>query len=338
MYLTKVREGVGNSVRGGRQAVTVCVAALFRWNYSTAPGVINHGVAALTLSDRMITAGDVQYEPQQQKIAQLNARTLALIAGDFSIHSQAIQKVAKDVAKRIDLHPSEIARLYGRAIQEIKLQQAEDIFLAPLGLNTDTLLAQQRDISADFVDGIKRQMQGYRGEDVEALIVGGDGTNAHVYGVDTRGIINCADDVGFGAIGIGAWHAKSILMQLGYVNTFILAPALAAAYAAKKAAEIAPGVGWATDINLVFNDHTEPMVPVLFEGIEGIYRDYLSELMGLRERNVTRLAEVINSLSSEPKNAEGIRPIGESPQGNGGPSAATTEAAPGNEEAPPEEG
>jgi hypothetical protein len=87
--------------------------------------------------------------------------------------------------------------------------------------------------------------------------------------VDTGGSVNCCDDVGFAAIGIGAWHAKSRLMQGGYINNMFFAPALAVLYAAKKAAEIAPGVGRATDIQIVLREGHFPLWDHVHKPLEG---------------------------------------------------------------------
>ena len=70
--------------------MTVCVATLFYWNYGTliAP---KPGIAAITASDQMITAYDVQYEPMQQKVAYITPKVLLLVAGDYATHSEAIR-------------------------------------------------------------------------------------------------------------------------------------------------------------------------------------------------------------------------------------------------------
>ena len=75
--------------------MTVCIAALFRFNYALLGSPPELGVAAIALSDRMVTAGDVEYEPQQLKIAHITPRTIVMIAGEYSIHSQAIQATHK---------------------------------------------------------------------------------------------------------------------------------------------------------------------------------------------------------------------------------------------------
>jgi 20S proteasome alpha/beta subunit len=214
--------------------MTICIAALFNWNYAQAGQPPQYKKAAIAVSDRMITAGDVQYEPQQLKVSFMTKDSVILIAGDYSLHSEALLNTTKDLQQNPNKSPRNIALIYGRAIQSIKRRQAEDLFLTPLGMNTDTFLAQQKDMSGVFIERVTDQLQRYEGADVEAIIVGSDGDNAHLYTVDFRGMISCLNDVGFAAIGIGAWHAKSRLMQAGYNNSLTLAPALAAAFLAKK--------------------------------------------------------------------------------------------------------
>ncbi|MGB7254085.1 MAG: hypothetical protein WBC94_10800, partial [Xanthobacteraceae bacterium] len=232
--------------------MTICIAALLNWDYAAKPSdPRDPGSAAIVISDRMITAGDIQYEPNQLKMAWPTPQTLALIAGDYSLHSQAIKDLLKQTNAQTS--PENVAKIYGQTIQAIKRREAEDLYLAPVGLNTDTFLAQQSDLSDGFVAKLREQLQGYQGADVAALIVGSDVIRdqrlVRIFTINSYGMVHCHDDVGFAAIGTGASHAESILMQAGYVNTLGWGPALAVLYAAKRVAEIAPGVGKkATDI------------------------------------------------------------------------------------------
>jgi hypothetical protein len=118
-----------------RGDVTVCNAGLFDWNYGTVE-VPDWGRAGILISDRMITAGDVQYEPRQRKAAEIAPNVLLAIAGDYSIHSQAIKDTHKQLRGNVKPDPYDVALIYGRAIQAIKRRQAEDLYLSPLGLNT----------------------------------------------------------------------------------------------------------------------------------------------------------------------------------------------------------
>jgi hypothetical protein len=182
-------------------------------------------------------------------------------------------------------------------------------------------------MSEGFVNHITAQLQGYRGDEVEALVVGSHEDAAHIYAVDSQGVVNCFDDVGFAAIGIGAWHAKSRLMQAGYTNRAIFAPALAATFAAKKSAEIAPGVGLATDINIVFKDAVVRLWPDEAAKLEDLYGQYVSDNQALTARIVGELAAFLSR-----------GPDGEKKQFAGGdaqtderPSSDAAEAPRGNE-------
>lgn len=307
---------------GERKPVTVCVATLFHWNYGTLEKP-ELGLAAIAASDRMITNFDAEYEPEQLKFAFVTSRSCILIAGAYPIHSEAILETMKQLKTTPEAHPQNIALIYGRAIQAIKRRHAEDIFLAPLSLNTDTFLAQQKDFSEIFVDRLTTQMQEYRGDDVEALIVGSDGTSVHLYQVDSRGIASCMNDVGFAAIGIGAWHARSRLMQAGYVNTAGYSTALAATYAAKKNAEIAPGVGKATDMRLIIKNVIEPIRADVFEKLEAVYADFETKKRAL---TLEALAELQKTIVGKP-NAKGTRKPTTNPQADERPDTPAAEAS-----------
>ncbi len=198
--------------------MTVCVATLFVWDYGGREKPSLSGTA-LIMSDRKITTDDVEYEPNQQKLAFITDRAVIAVAGDVSVHSEALRRTNEQVRRKSDTSPQTIAAIYGQAIQSIRQKQAEDMYLAPLGLNMDMFLSQQREYSDGFIDTIRSQMQNYIGPDVEALVVAGDGNHAHIIYVDSRGTASNMDDLGFAAIGIGSWHARSRLMRSGYVNS-----------------------------------------------------------------------------------------------------------------------
>src|ERR1700674_1369434 len=288
-----------------RRAVTVCVATLFRWNYGTLEQP-QFGPAALVASDRMITAGDiVEYEPRQMKVAKITGRALILIAGDFSLHSQALIDAGKQIGGNQNATAQNIALIYSRAIQTIKQRRAEDRYLAPLGLNLDTFLAQQKDMSDSFVNRLTDQLQDYVGEEVEALVVGSHDNEIHLYAIDPRGTVNCFDDVGFAAVGIGAWHAKSRLMQAGYTNSATFARALAAIYAAKRNAEIAPGVGATTDIHLVSRNGHHPLWANISTKIQEIYDKYIQRADALTNEAIAELQTFIESEKPNEENTGG---------------------------------
>jgi 20S proteasome alpha/beta subunit len=311
--------------------VTVCIAALCRWNYVPKGKKDDWGKVAITASDRMITFGDVQYEPNQTKVAQMTKKTALLIAGDYALHSEAIRNTVRDIGGREDVTPRDVALMYGRAIQNIKRRHAEDMYLAPLGLNTDLLMAQQTEMSDSLVSALVSQMQEYRGDEVEALIVGMEDGRATIYHVDSRGTATCADDVGFAAIGAGAWHARSALMQSRYTNNFFYYPALAAVYAAKKAADISPGVGSTTDIHIAFREQTERLLPRTYDKLAELYDKYIVDREKLSQEAVSSLLNFIIKQGSTTDEQGKTQPAGGDAPTNESANDPTSETPRGNE-------
>ena len=288
----------------------------------------------------MITSGDVQYEPAKVKVAQVTPTCLTLVAGDLGYHSKAIKDLFKQVNYNSTTSPETIAQIYGQAIQAIKRKEAEDLYLAPLGLNTDTFIAQQKEMSDSFVATLREQLQNHRGAETEAIIVGPEIVREHhvmrIFEVDTHGLVTCHDDVAFAAVGSGSWHARSRLMQYGYVNTITLAPALAAAYAGKKAAEVAPGVGKETDIMLVLRDHTEHLRTELAEELPRIYQRYEAQHIDLVKTVINDLDRFLGEVAA--RDQEAARRARENSQTDADSSQAAAEASRPDENGPTSDG
>ena len=89
--------------------MTVCIAAVCEAHSGNGPFVV---VAA----DRMITIGELEYEPAQTKLINLATRTVALFAGDVQFHAAVVPRVVawfKDVGDEgQNITVAKIAELY----------------------------------------------------------------------------------------------------------------------------------------------------------------------------------------------------------------------------------
>jgi len=276
--------------------VTVGVAAICTWNY--ARDGTDLGNAIITLTDRMITFGDSEYEPAQQKFGQLTKSTVLLIAGEYSIHSQAIMETRRQLGSPSNATVYEVAQIYGHALQKIKLRMAENEILAPLGLNSDSFISQQSEMSPVLVDRLSMELQHHDAGAIEALIAGMDDGSPSLYYLDSRGTAHCFNDIGFAAVGVGAWHARSRLMQGGYFNRMPYLRALAMTYAAKKAAEVAPGVGRTTDVHIVFKTGIETLTPAIQRKLDALFEEYQADVREVGNRTIDKL----NSFVSDKRN------------------------------------
>ncbi len=302
--------------------MTVCLVGLFHIN----PGAPKDPMefAAIVISDRMITVGDIQYEPNQVKFGALCDNVFLSIAGDYALHSQAFKETRSHLKGRKTASPYDVATIYGRCIQRIKHKEAEDLYLAPLGMNMDTFISQQRELSETFVENVINQMQSYKGDDVEALIVGLENNSAQLYHVDSRGTCLCLDDVGYGVIGSGAWHARSFLTQISYSNTTPYVQALAAVFAAKKAAEAAPGVGTVSDIYLITRFGCERIIPETAEKLEELHKAFQLKRRQLINEVISELVQFLIP-ARESMDVEQQRELDRDKQANGSVSQSSSE-------------
>lgn len=224
--------------------MTVCIAAI-----CTLP---NGALAIVGVSDRMLTAGDVEFEPPQQKVyglAPRAPRAAILVAGDtaaqISICDATIVQLPDPPAAGIEIEF--IANLYAAEYTKYRQGESEKVLLSPLGLTLDSFVARQKSMAAEQVQRLVTDLR-YYAFDPEAIICGVDAKGAHIFSVTNPGLIHCHDPVAFAAIGIGARHAESQLMFASYVRAWPLSHALLLTYSAKRRAEVAPGVGKGTDL------------------------------------------------------------------------------------------
>lgn len=132
--------------------MTVCVAAIFEQT------------GILGACDRMITAGDVQFEPALPKIRYLTTSCVAMIAGDANLQADIFQGVKSEVDLQIDLEPNrwlsirEIADMYKRSCDDAIGKMAERRLLSPFGMTRADFLSRQNELSAEFVKDIAHEL------------------------------------------------------------------------------------------------------------------------------------------------------------------------------------
>lgn len=230
--LTRKRKGV---------TVTVCVAAMCSSNI------------LLGASDRMLTSGDVEFEPATAKIYNPTNSTVIMIAGESSLQAQILNIIYPWASERIKHKPEEWIRIeeladkYYRGYQSIRSSQAEMRVLGPLGMTLDSFIKRQREMTPEIVKELTQAIVNFEMPDIEAIVAGIDDTGVHLYIVTNNGVV-CRDAIGFAAIGIGYWHANSQFMFAEHNRERPLPETLLLTYAAKKRAEVAPGVGIGTDM------------------------------------------------------------------------------------------
>src|SRR5439155_26687264 len=84
--------------------MTVCIATIA-------------GKAVIGASDRLVTAGDVQFQPKTPKIKALTNSIVAMTAGDAWLQSEIMSGVTADVQAAVSTDPHQWLRVHSIADQ-----------------------------------------------------------------------------------------------------------------------------------------------------------------------------------------------------------------------------
>lgn len=287
--------------------MTVCVAAI------AGTGAI------LGISDRMITAGDIEFQPKQEKIRQVTTSIAVLTAGDAGIHELIYARVYKTVVEWVADEPSKwisvekVAGLYRDYYIQMRKDEAERKILLPLGYTFETFKNDQKNIAPKLLENLTYQLQDFKIESISTIVVGIDqeGRGSHIY-VVRRGNLTCEDSIGFCAIGIGSQHAESHFMLSGYTSKDSEAKALWTIFQAKKKAEVSPGVGTATDMCILgpyvgtYQLMQKSPVRDLLQDLEGFYNDHVDKIEESDAQTEEKIEQYIKnpSPSSSSQNQE----------------------------------
>lgn len=203
----------------------------------------------------MITAGHlaIQFEHNIPKMEMLSSSCIALTAGSIT-HTEIFEIGRREIEKLKDPSIHEIADIIKNQYIAEKKTRAEDSILKHRGLNIYDVYGGKLPIELlvrldSEIDDIRIQL--------EVLVCGVDSKGGHIYYIRDvpsgmrMGMIDCYDRLGYMAIGSGSPHAVTTLISSRFVPTFSLNQALYLIYEAKRAAEVAPGVGEDTDINII---------------------------------------------------------------------------------------
>ena len=224
--------------------MTVCIAAIY--DNSSVVGA----------SDRMLTAGDIQFQPYQSKIWALTTSVVAMVAGDIAVQAEVFQYVSGVVTERVKTEPenwwkvSDVAELYSRAYVDLRLKRAERASLAPLGLDRNSFIQRQKELTPEVAQRLLRELTSFELPGIATIIAGVDGAGPHLYVIENH-LVSCNDATGFAAIGAGNWHANSLFMSAGHTRSSPGPRTLLITHRAKRKAEVAPGVGAETDMFVI---------------------------------------------------------------------------------------
>jgi hypothetical protein len=113
-------------------------------------------------------------------------------------------------------------------------------------------------------------------------------------------VVTSHDDIGFVSIGNGGVHASAQFMLASYTHVVAYYRALYQTFAAKKRAEVAPGVGDFTDMFLINRNGVTQVPPAVIDVLNEIYAKNLERVRRFPEEAEGQLVEAEMRLFSQP--------------------------------------
>jgi hypothetical protein len=241
----------------------------------------------------------IEYQGSRYKGTVLGKQHMILVSGDVTIHSAMLLQLAPTLAASQAITTLEMAELCAGFMREYRMKEAARLFLSPLNLDEKSFLAQQRTMEPSLVIELANQLQGHKIE-AEALVLGCEGKQAHLYRVDRSGVVTCHDDIGFVSIGNGGVHASAQFMLESYTHAIGYYRALYQTFAAKKWAEVAPGVGNFTDMFFITRDGVTQVAPAVIAVLDEIFAKNLERVKKFSEEAESQLIQAEQKLFPQP--------------------------------------
>lgn len=266
----------------GETDMTLCMAAL-----CTDEG---EGPVAVVAADRMVTYGGfIEFEHTAPKLVQPSSRAVTLIAGDTLLGTRLAKAVAAGFSETSPDIPS-IANRMAAGYVAMRTAQIEDLILAPRGLDLATYYNRQASLTAQLAMVLDQQMANHNPE-IELLIAGVDGTGAHIYSVhNPGGPVREHDVIGYAAIGSGGIHALQAMIGFRHSAASGLRETVFRVYAAKRRAEVAPGVGVDTDVAIVSASGVKFLSAQTLSGLATLYDNYGKAAEAAQARGLGKLS------------------------------------------------
>jgi 20S proteasome alpha/beta subunit len=258
--------------------LTVCISA-----------IADGGAAVVVAADRMMTFGppmNLQAEGAVRKIIPLSDSHALLFSGSVPDAEAVVNGIKESIQHGTNL--KQIADFVAKSYQNLKRKKVEDSILRPL-IGIEFAQFQQL-VSQSASSQVLTQMLGMISQHnlgLDVMLAGVDEDSGHIAIVAHPGTALLMDTVGVSSIGSGSLHA-SVRLSLGrQTRDLSILETIFNVYEAKKASEVAPGVGKVTDIAVITGRKTAFLPDSAFDVLGSIVK----ERPALDRTDIDRLRE-----------------------------------------------
>lgn len=226
--------------------MTVCIAALY-----------GNGQGVVLASDRMVTAHiPIGYEFEHEENAKIievlpQSSIHVLLAGDV-LRGYEILNMARTQLEQTEggIIASAAAEAFRTSYQQVRLTNTIHRELEPRGLDLSNYYGMQQQLAPQVVQIIDQALSS-SDLGVQMLIAGANEGGYSIYTILNPGTIHDNGGIGHGAIGSGAPHALSFLIENSYTSSMTKEEVVSLVQKAKSRSEVAPGVGNQTTIVVI---------------------------------------------------------------------------------------
>lgn len=221
--------------------MTICIAAL-----------CDEGKVIVVASDRMVTSSRpaLQFDRKTRKIIEFHDRCVIMSAGDALAHTEVVTRAHDVLAVETDPHVDKMTETIREIYQARRRERAERLHLRPRGITLESFYGGQILRLPPELGLVIDKHIAHESFNLDLIVAGIDSTGGHIYGIADPGESDCYDSIGFHAIGSGVEHAITML-ALNYRPDIKQEEMTRQIYEVKKTAQVAPGVGEATDISVI---------------------------------------------------------------------------------------
>lgn len=251
--------------------MTVCIAA-----------VCEDGKKIVVAADRMFTAPppvNLEFETAEQKIESLAPSCVALVSGSSGYGTEVLLETSRRLGGNLAPAIADVAQHAESAYKAVRAKKADEAIIAPtLGQDFVSFQAKGGTLPAY----LQPQPQMYQqvvtllnqfNMNLEVIVAGIDTTQARIARITHPGTLAWLDKLGYDAIGSGGIHALTRLYLGAQTRHRGLLETLYSVYDAKKASEVAPGVGKETDVAIVESGRVLQCSSEILDVLETIHKE-----------------------------------------------------------------
>jgi hypothetical protein len=263
--------------------MTVCIAA-----------VCDGGKSVVVAADRMFTAPapmNMEFETSEKKIESLATGCVAMSSGNSAYATEIIAGTLVGLAGAQQPQMSVVAERVKDAYISVRMTKVREQILVPhmgpdflrveaIGKTLPEYLASQAALYGNLV---MLTNQFNLGSDF--IVTGVDTGGARICVVGHPGTLAWLDKLGYAAIGSGGIHANMRLALGAQTRSSPLVDTVYRVFDAKKASEVAPGVGPRTDMAIVTTNGTK----MLSEGVLKVLLEIFNESEGKKPSSLAKL-------------------------------------------------